>query len=332
MGGGSTLTSVEQGRILAYNDQGMKLSHIAKAVARSRTVVRNFLADPSKYNSKKRPGPKPKLTKRQVRLILREGAKGECYASEIVAANKLPVSKRRVCQILSSCKHLKFSKKKASPVLSDRHKTARIEWAEKHVLFSTSEWDRVIFSDEKKFNLDGPDGFKYYWHDLRKEEVVYSRRQSGGGSLMIWAGICTSGKTELAFLNGNQNASDYILTLSEVLLPFVDLTFGRDCIFQQDNAAIHSARITKEFFDEQNLTVMEWPSKSPDLNPIENVWGILARAVYAHGRQFANCNDLKTAVVAAWSEIVQDVVVRIIRSMPRRCIKTLKRGGLIIDY
>ena len=44
----------------------------------------------------------------------------------------------------------------------------------------------MVFSDEKRFNLDGPDGFSTYWHDLRKEEVVLSRRQNGGGGIMVW--------------------------------------------------------------------------------------------------------------------------------------------------
>ncbi|KAF0775093.1 hypothetical protein AaE_001207, partial [Aphanomyces astaci] len=62
-----------------------------------------------------------------------------------------------------------------------------------------------VFSDEKKFNLDGPDGYQYYWHDLRKEQEIYTKRVSGGGSVMIWAGMSAFGRTELAFLEGKQN-------------------------------------------------------------------------------------------------------------------------------
>ncbi len=47
----------------------------------------------------------------------------------------------------------------------------------------------MVFSDEKKFNLDGPDGFSMYWHDLRKEEKYFSTCQNGGRGLMLWGAV-----------------------------------------------------------------------------------------------------------------------------------------------
>ena len=48
-----------------------------------------------------------------------------------------------------------------------------------------SYWRRVIFSDEKKFNLDGPDGLSHYWHDLRKEPRWFKKRHTGGVNIMV---------------------------------------------------------------------------------------------------------------------------------------------------
>ena len=55
-------------------------------------------------------------------------------------------------------------------------------------------WRNVIFRDEKKFNIDGPNGYRMYWHDLRKEEKFFSKRHSGGGSVMIWGAFNYSKK------------------------------------------------------------------------------------------------------------------------------------------
>ncbi|VDO23414.1 unnamed protein product [Haemonchus placei] len=70
------------------------------------------------------------------------------------------------------------------------------------VLISNSSCGRpckVAFSDEKKFNLVGPDGNKYYGRDLRKEPVYFSRRNSGGGSHMVWGAFSNDVASDLAF-------------------------------------------------------------------------------------------------------------------------------------
>jgi len=83
-------------------------------------------------------------------------------------------------------KHLEKDEKRRSPALTIVHKDLRLTWAKDHMTWN-NEWHKVVWSDEKKFNLDGPDGFSYYWHDLRKEEEIFSTRAQGGGSVMIWA-------------------------------------------------------------------------------------------------------------------------------------------------
>jgi hypothetical protein len=81
------------------------------------------------------------------------------------------------------------------------------------------------FSDEKKFNLDDPDGWAYYWHDIRKNEVNFSTRQNDGGSVMVWACFGALGQSALVFIDGKMNSTSYCEMLRDHLLPVInDLT------------------------------------------------------------------------------------------------------------
>ncbi len=113
-----------------------------------------------------------------------------------------------------------------------------------------SKWRAVLFSYHKKFNLDGPFGNQYYWHDLRKDPQYFSKRASGGGSVMVWAAFSYDGKSEIVFLNGHQNSADYIQVLTEYLLPAGEEIGGEEWLFQQDNASIHTSAMTREWFRE----------------------------------------------------------------------------------
>ena len=89
-------------------------------------------------------------------------------------------------------------------------------------------WRRVVFSDDKKFNLDGPDGLASYWHALRREEKVFSTRHHGGASLMIWGAISCYGTSHLVRVEGNMDSKQYCSVLEEDLLPFAAETFGEE--------------------------------------------------------------------------------------------------------
>ena len=65
-----------------------------------------------------------------------------------------------------------------------------------------------MFSDEKKFDLDGPDG---YWYDLRKEKQLFSKTLFGGGSVMVWGNFSASGKADSIVMERKQNCARNII-------------------------------------------------------------------------------------------------------------------------
>jgi transposase len=149
----------------------------------------------------------------------------------------------------------------------------------------------------------------------------------GGGSVMVWAGFSALGKTELAVLVGRQASSHYVYTLSEYLLHFAHRHYGVEFVFQQDNAAIHTSRETMAFFEEQDVQVLNWPARSPDLNTIENLWAIMSRDVYRDGTQYDNVASLTKALHTAWNNVSPKTISSLIDSMPRRCIEVIEKKG-----
>uniref|UniRef100_A0A671NBY0 Tc1-like transposase DDE domain-containing protein n=2 Tax=Cyprinidae TaxID=7953 RepID=A0A671NBY0_9TELE len=98
------------------------------------------------------------------------------------------------------------------------------------------------------------------------------------------------------------NAAKYRDILDENLLQSAqDLRLGRRFTFQQDNDPKHTAKITKEWLHNNSVTVLEWPSQSPDLNPIEHLWRDLKMAV--HQRLPSNLTELERICKEEWQRI-----------------------------
>ena len=77
----------------------------------------------------------------------------------------------------------------------------------------------------------------------------------------------------------------YIRVLQNNLLPFLMDNEEAQFFFQQDNAAVHKSKATTAWLNQQKINVLEWPGCFPDMNPIEDLWGILVGSVYAGNRQ-----------------------------------------------
>lgn len=191
---------------------------------------------------------------------------------------------------------------------------------------------KVIFSDEKKFNCDGPDGYNGYWHDLRKEKVNFSKRNFGGGSLMVWGAFSSHGKLTLGFPSTRMDSSEYQEVLETNLEPYRRKFPRRKFTFQQDNASVHVSTSTKQWFATKKIALLEWPACSPDCNPMENMWGVFVRHLYREGRQYETTKSLKVAILSTWNSIDEILIRKLVGSMPNRIFELVKCQGGPIKY
>lgn len=327
----SQLTLNEERSTWQMRANGASISDIAAHLKRSKRSIYRILASKDKIQRKKRCGRPRSTSKRDDRRIRLMASHQGLSLRSIKLMSGLKVSKDTIHRRIRNSPNLILKKMAKKPALTARHKIKRLEWAKKHMSFG-SKWFSVIFSDEKKWNLDGPDGWAYYWHDLRKEPKTIFSRQQGGKSVMVWGAFGFNGQTSLAILSGKQTSRNYQETLKNNLLPFCDIIGGPDCIFQQDNASIHTSISTKAWLHQKNVHVMDWPALSPDLNPIENVWGILSRRVYANSKQYFSVDELKAAIEREWYNIEPEVLQNLVESMENRVFDLISCKGNTIKY
>ncbi|GFU26128.1 transposable element Tcb2 transposase [Trichonephila clavipes] len=121
----------------------------------------------------------------------------------------------------------------------------------------------------------------------------------------------------------------------EVLLPHVRLfrgATGPDFIFMDDNARPYRSLAVEELLESEDITRMDWPAYSPDLNPIEHVWDALGRRIAARLHHPENTQQLKQILIEEWALLPQEMLHQLVLSMRRRCETTIADKYLMVEY
>ena len=323
MGRSNQLSEREKGKLIAYSEMNLSKRDMARRLRRSVHVVTNFFGQGEKYG-KNYKGRSKKLSAKEQHLLKRAASNTSNSCKTIIKETNLSISQPTASRYLKNF-NIKYLKMKAKPVLTKKHKENRKLFCKKNL---KQDWSKVWFSDEKRWCLDGPDRVGFYWHDLRKDTLLRMKRHSGGRSLTVWGAICGSKKSPLVILNETVTADRYINILSSSFLPAYD----NSELLVADNAPAHSAKKSKSWIETVNIQTIKWPSVSPDLNPIENVWGLLVRRVYGRNKQFSNLKELETEILSAWDNLSPEDILSLTNSMDDRVFDCIVQNGSHTKY
>lgn len=158
--------------------------------------------------------------------------------------------------IRRSLRGLKYKYKTAVKkiILTKKHKAKRVEVA-KAWIAKSHPWIKVIFTDEKRFNLDGPDSWRSWEREDRPLER--NKRQQGGGNVQVWGMVLPNNSIRVFQLSNRSKSADYINFLESGPLPIIYEHLGTDFIFMQDNASTHTSKESLQWFEDWGISLMD---------------------------------------------------------------------------
>ena len=317
------------------NNRHPSHSAIAERIKRSKSLVTNVLKrriEDTTAQQKVKLGRKFKTTPRQDRQLMLTILRNRSLpANHHLRSSGVLLSRwtvmRRIRKFNLRCRVA------VQNVLNNRQRLRRVEFARRNI---QRNWNNIIFSDECVITLKkGKKVGQLHVYRRNGERLLLQTsikipEVRVQGSATIWGCFSSAGFGCMEGFEGTMNSNHYVMnTLPNYLIPSIHLLHpeGR-YIFQQDNASPHTARITREWLQENNVEVLEWPPYSPDLNPMENVWGYMKKKLY---------HDMPTTPQGAiecmrrmWLQLTPMYAQRLINSLQSRCRLVVRNKGLRI--
>lgn len=212
------------------------------------------------------------------------------------------------------------------PFLKDIHMRKRLEFAQGYFNWGVSDWEKVVFSDEKIFRASSKGPLRVYRpkdsHRFEPKFLVPTTNPEGRFTVCVWMAF---GKNFQTMLRVHQRTLDSTY-YTNVILPTLETHLQENqLIYMHDRSSVHFSSLTKQWLESHNIEIMEdWPPKGPDMNPVENVWAELVRRTRNDAR---NRDQLYENVYTTFLQLDNAYFNKLIESMPRRIQQVIEANG-----
>ncbi|GFX76019.1 transposable element Tcb2 transposase [Trichonephila clavipes] len=221
--------------------------------------------------------------------------------------------------------------------LTPAHRRRRSLWCREHRNWRDNEWGRVLFTDESRFSLSSDSHRILIWREQEAAIIPRTSLKGTGMEVVMFsfeeASCLVDLSTDLHIFDaGSVNGTRYC---NEILLPYVRFfrgAMGLQFLFMDDNTPCHHTVAAKQLLESEDIERMDWPARSPDLNPIEHVWDFLGRRLAARTLPPVTILELRLALQDEWAAMPQQLIDTLILSMGRRCETCLAVRGDHIPY
>lgn len=276
---------------------------------------------------------KKKTSNAEDRLIYRHVRSNPSASTREIAEDlKLNISSRTIRRRIENCGLKSYARKK-KPLLRKANIKKRLQFAKKYVNMPLSYWERVIWTDESKFELKNQKRRQRVWcksNERLLQKFCQATVKHGGGSLLVWGCFSYKGVGRLVKIDGKMTGESYVQLLKDNFSHSVRKMRMRRFVFQQDNDPKHTSRVAKQYFESKKWEILEWPPQSPDLNPIEHLWGILDSKIPITSR--TSLPSFWEGMQEGWEAIPEDVLRKLVESMPSRLQAVIENHGEHTKY
>lgn len=320
-------------KILELHQLGKTQRIIANELGIYPSTVNYWINRHGSIETRKKPG-RPRKTNRVTDdlIFLMSYSNPFMPTTEIIHELNLPLTKYSVIRRLKE-KGLQSYRPAKKETLTNVHIQNRLEFALSVRHWTFEQWKMLVFTDEKVFSTFG-NGINRVWRTKRKnrfdKKYINHIRRSGRKSIPVWACICaTEGQNKIHYIRGGNLTG--IKYRNQILRNYVPAMQNAGLTFMHDQSSIHKSIVANNYLHNRGITILDWPAKAPDLNPIENLWAEMERRTCT--RNIRDEQDLWEKIKQTFEEIEEtDYITKLVQSMPRRIQKVIEAGGHWTKY